>query len=341
VAQSGTMVMSDLAATVGVLAAHVLLARGWWRSSALVLGAAVAVRPTNVLFALVLAWPLWRNGLWWRYALWAAPLAGLYAAYNHVVFGAPWLTGYAAGNMVFSTDVFWGHLTALVREQAVELAVVLPLIVWGAWRLEREQGLLLLGWWAVFLVFYSFWWAGDGAWIWARFVLPGMPALLILAAAGLEGAGQWLRQRYGKTTLGRALPATALLVVAVVGVGWGVALGHAPRGVWSRNKGRVFPQVVAAVESLVPAGACVGSVEYVGAFRLYGHSTPFLVCHDNSVALVEAQLRQGRSVYFLAEPTYSQDAFVRSFVARFVLGPGLPVPAGRGLVLYRLELPPV
>jgi hypothetical protein len=118
-----------------------------------------------------------------------------------------------------------------------------PFIALGLWRLARrsspDTGLLTAGWAAVVLAYH----AGD-PWQNFRFALAYLPPLAILAALGLEAAGEWAgrRWRWGQP---------ALLVWLILGLGAMAAGGAGLTQSFAARKAAQL-EVVRAVEAAVP-----------------------------------------------------------------------------------------
>lgn len=145
---------------------------------------AVLVRPANALCVLPVFACLWNRPLALRNLI----LAGLPAAlwlmwFNLREYGHPFLTGYG--------DISSGWALSYVGPTLVSYAKWLPLmfspvilLIFGAPWLGRfaPQARLMLGLWVgVYFVFYAAYWCTYDNWYNMRFVLPAMPAVLVLA----------------------------------------------------------------------------------------------------------------------------------------------------------------
>ncbi|MBI1765516.1 MAG: YfhO family protein [Acidobacteria bacterium] len=184
-----TQPMSDVAAMFWALAAvwAGLRARrethwSWWTGAAF--GMAVLVRPTNVLLLAPLAFCLpftWQA--WLRFGLGGAPLGAVFCAYNLTAYGHPLRTGY--GVIQLDNALMFAGFGKRLSYYAYWLAISLsplPLLAWlgvsatrgTAWRNRA----LLLAWFGAYLCFYSCYDIYE-AWGDTRFLLPGLPGLLL------------------------------------------------------------------------------------------------------------------------------------------------------------------
>ena len=302
-----TEVMCDLVAAIPLLGSYLLYRQGRLRSSALVLGLAFWVRPTNALYALVFAGPLLRDRQLLRYVLWTLPTTAVYAAYNAYLYGAPWITGYGSLSYDLVTTHFWSHLGFYLWQTLVHLGPVAPFVLIGLRRGRVSENAFLAAWFGAHVLFYCFWRSGGGDWWWTRFLLPGYPALFLLAANGLQQTADWLRS-WRDTPRVRTAAFGALAALVGCTIVFDISLGQSPShtGLWSPNKGRNYYSVARIIEELVPDGAYVGSVEFSGTLRIYGRSQPFLSNHLDAPRLVRDLLARQVPV-FLAVESWNRD----------------------------------
>ncbi len=208
-----TQPMSDVAAMFWALAAvwaglrarrQTQWAHWAWLAGA-AFGMAVLVRPTNVLLLAPLAFCLpftWQA--WLRFGLGGAPLGAIFCAYNLTAYGHPLRTGYGQihlDNALMLTG-FGKRLSYYAYWLAISVSP-LPLLAWlgvsaargAAWRNRA----VLLAWFGAYLCFYSCYDIYE-AWGDTRFLLPGLPGLLLGALLASHGAlAHWEapRQRAG------------------------------------------------------------------------------------------------------------------------------------------------
>ncbi len=339
VAYSSTILMSDMVSATLLLAAWWLYLRGNTALSALVLGFSFAVRPTNVLFLVALLLPLWRDRRWLRYASWLAVPCAAYGLYNHLLFGAPWRTGYGGVGAEFRLEVFTSHLAFYSHQTLRQLGwPVAALALLGLCTRHRDRWFHLL-WFAPFFALYCFWLSGGDRWWWTRFLLPGYAALFLLAAPGFERLQAWVLAKLPRPEW-RPTAQVALLVLLGLSVLYYVRLARIEQDVWVRQKGIDYFYAVRRMAEVAPPGSYVGSIEFAGSTRLYTDLGGFLTFYDDSLALAEKVLRSGREVYLLIEPWRQEDPLVRQLLDRFPHERLPDIQVWGGLPVYRLSLPP-
>lgn len=306
-----TMLMSDLAAATTLLAGFLCWRRGHLAGAAWLFGLSVMVRPTNVLFFAPFAL-LWRwDRTTARFLLHLAVPAALYALYNHLLYGAPWRTGYGNVANQFSLTVVPEFAAFFVGITVTLLSPGLVAFAAGALARPTRERVFLALWPAVFVAFYSCWAAGGtDKWWWARFILPGYPALFLLAADGVEGARRWLARRGPRRTI---LP---WLVLAALPAQF-LHFGLTQPDLWSRTTGAPNRALVEQLAATVPPGALVGSLEHASSLYLYTDVVPFVSVQDRAPLLVEDALRQGRRVFLLPEPWNEDHPRIRALLDRF------------------------
>lgn len=190
----------------------------WAWGAGLACAVAVLMRPANVLcFFPVLAALFDRPKLLVRLALAGLPAALWLLWFNAQMYGSPFRTGYGdvsnwwAWRFVGPTLVAYAQWLPLMFTPAVVAAFASP---WVKTLRARAQVVLWL-WGGAFLVFYVSYWCTYSDWFNMRFVLPGMPALVLLGLhvvrAGLERDG---REPFATTSPRSLWTAVALVVVA-------------------------------------------------------------------------------------------------------------------------------
>ncbi len=329
-----TMLMSDLVATTVLLGGLLAFRLERFALAGWILGLSVAVRPTNALFFLPFCLMLRLDRATLRFLLNLAGAAALYAVYNTMLYGAPWRTGYGNVGSSFSVSIFpqffaffltttWSVLTPIV---------VVPALL--AFRHPTRERVFLLLWPLVLMAFFACWEAGGAdKWWWARFILPGLPMLFLLAADGWEFVQHWCAQRLGRPAIVRALSVLTLAALPFLYVRFGLE----QRDLWLRDTGRVNYELVHRVEATVPAGALVGSLEHASSFALYTQLTPFVPVHRESVALIDEALANGRRVFLLPEPWQRENPYIVTIFQRFAVREVARYDSPwRDLVLYEL-----
>jgi hypothetical protein len=183
---------------------------------------AVMIRPSNMLCVvpiLVCLAGRWRQLRWWVLA--GVPAALWQMWYNHALYGSWLATGY--GDVGSGFALHFAPLT--LKSYALWLPGMFTPVVWlaffGPWlrSVPLRVRLVLASWAAVFVVFYTFYWCTYDNWYNMRFVLPAMPAILVLALFVVR----WLAERarlalFEPGSLWRSLVPSSALVVVLLGL---------------------------------------------------------------------------------------------------------------------------
>lgn len=339
VAYSSTILMSDIASATALLAVWWLYLRGNLALSALALGFSFSVRPTNVLFLLALTLPLWRDRKLIRYACWLALPCALYGLYNHLLFGAPWRTGYGGIGAEFRADIFSSHFAFYSQQTVRQLGwPMAALACAGLFTRHRDRWFHVL-WFVPFFILYCFWLSGGDRWWWTRFLLPAYAALFFLAAPGFERLQAWLLPRIFRPSW-RLAAQVALLALLGLSAFYYVSLARKEQDVWLRQKGFDYFYAVRRVAQIAPPGSYVGSIEFAGSVRLYTDLNSFVTHYGDSVHLADTVLRSGRSVFLIVEPWRQHDEVILKLLNGFPHERLPDIPIWSGLPVYRLQLPP-
>lgn len=340
VVYGSTSVMSDLLATTCLLGAYWAYRQDRLFLSALIFGYGIAVRPSNILLAPTMVILLWGDPRRWRYLLYLLVPGSLYGWYNTIMFDAPWRTGYLDITPDLSPAVFVQHSLFYLRVTLLQFSPLLLFWAVYTWRRpSREKfawAISFLGFW----LFYSFWRSGGDRWWWCRFLLPGYPALFILAAMGFH---EWREHR---RTLDAAAPharrwlvPVMTLLLALLPI-YLVVYGYLQHDLWKTNKGRDYYRVVKQVETLVPPGSYVGSIEFCGSMRLYTPQLqPFLSFHDNAHDLLAYTMPRGHAAYVLVEPWNRQHVGIQKLLRHFAATKVSELNIWGGIDLYQLNPP--
>jgi hypothetical protein len=170
-------------------------------------------------------------------------------------------------------------------------AILAPFIAVGLWQAARRRslalGLLAAGWAAVVLAYH----AGD-PWQNFRFTLAYLPPLAILAALGVEAAGEWAggHWRWGKA---------AVLGWFVVGLGVMAAGGVALTQSFVTRKAAQL-DVVRAVEAAVPADSRLVAFGLTLTFQHYSALETEELYYLGVADLERMAAETGRPLYLLA-----------------------------------------
>lgn len=335
VAYSSTALMSDVVSALGLLAAWWLYRRGNLRLSALVLGFSFCVRPTNALFLLAFALPLWRDRQWLRYCLWLAVPCVLYGIYNRATYGAPWRTGYGGVGGEFQWGIFVRQSAFYARETIRQLGWPLALLAGLGLTIPHRDRWFHVLWFVPFFALYCFWPHGGDRWWWTRFLLPAYAALFFLAARGFERLRIWLQGRVADTPWRPAIGACLLGALACNTL-YHLRFTRHEQDVWVQYKGWEYFCAVRQVATVAAPGSYVGSLEFAGAQLLYSDLHSFLTAYDDAVPLVHEVMQRGRAVYLMVEPGRQDNSIIRRLLARY---PHERLPEIRiwaGVQVYRL-----
>lgn len=179
-------------------------------------GLGVAVRPTNVLLLVALFLILPKNlGTFARFSLAAFGVVVPVLFFNAAQFGGPFQVGYGDVLWRFKARYFlpraWHFLLWLGRffTPFVFLGIIAAVVLE---RTNRKARLFLYAgivWFATFFVFYALYWFSKDAWWSLRFLLPGLPGLLLASAQGFAGAVHGIRLKPHRVA-GSALVAVAV-----------------------------------------------------------------------------------------------------------------------------------
>jgi hypothetical protein len=265
--------ISDTLATTWALAAvwAGLRARrhaAWAIGCGLACGIAVLVRPTNLILLPTLILLL---GLDWR-RLALATAGGLpgvawLAFYNNALYGGTLQSGY--GDIFVSFAWSWGPITAwhFLKWLAVLLPtplLLLPLFTLKQSERRNRQLLALAIWFAAFTGLYTFYVVSHETWWCLRFLLPGMPALIIAGLLGVEAIGD--RYKAAQQNRFRTMAAVILACWAIGGsVYWyrHFALGEI------NNGEKTYAKACKLARTQFPADTLIVTFEFSGAFYYY------------------------------------------------------------------------
>jgi hypothetical protein len=230
------------------------------------------VRPTNavLLLPLLFAIPA-RPKAWLAFIAGGTPAAAFLLGYDAVLFGSPWATGYRTA---FSEGMAWANFPERARHYGLWLARLLTPLVPVGWialaadrRAPWRDRAVLLSWFGAFFLFYSFY-APYEAWWYTRFLLPGVPALvlgaLVVARDVALPAGSGRVRRWAA---GTAIAAVALALC--------VEIRFVDRNrVHKFYKGdRDYVVACAMARRRLPPEAIVASMQMSGALHFYTDTT--------------------------------------------------------------------
>ncbi|MBL9189234.1 MAG: glycosyltransferase family 39 protein [Opitutaceae bacterium] len=265
--------LSDTPATAWCLAAVLAAlraARGgshWAIACGAAVGVAVLVRATNALVlptvVVLLGWDARRLAL---ALLGGLPAAAWLGFYNHALYGGVLQSGYVNLGEAFA----WRYGAPTLAHIAQWLALMLPAVLLGlpfiavARRTRPARiGLALALWFGAFAGFYTFYEFTREVWWGLRFLLPGVPALILGGLLGLDAVANSSRAR--------AAFATALALWAA-GLGWfWTKENHL---LLTRSYEQAYAEAAGAARAQLPKDALVLAHHQSGALF---HSTDFAI----------------------------------------------------------------
>jgi hypothetical protein len=307
--------MSDLLATLFILLTYYFFTRNKIFWSGFVFSCAVAVRPSCVLFFIVFLPLIFRKKKFWSFCFSTLIVGSLYGLYNWTVFGKPWITGYGkfadelTGTVFFHHFLYYGKTILFLVTPLLLIPALLTLVR------RKPHSWFYFSWLASFWIFYSFWKAGGDSWWYLRFLLPGLPALFILSAIGMQD----IRERLlaWKPRWQPRLNAAAVMILLFMLPYYN---DFSKRNlVFSADKGEMYYQASKAMQSMVPPDALVGGLEMSGPIRLYTGLESFRWDQPQSFKLMHDFLKKGRPLYLLIEPWNLQHPTIEKIAGIFVL----------------------
>lgn len=331
---SSVRLMSDLIATLFILLTYYFFVRNKIFWSGVSFSYAVAVRPANVLFFIVFLPLLFRKKNFWPFCFSALIIGSLYGLYNWIVFGKPWMTGYGrfaeelTGNVFFHHFIFYGKNIFIIMTPLLLLPALLTLLR------RKPYRWFYFSWLLCFWIFYSFWRAGGDYWWYLRFLLPGLPALFILSAIGMQD----IRERLlaWKPGWKRIFNAAAVLILLVM---LPYFYNYSKRGLSFRpNRAKIFFTTSKKIQMLVPPDALVGGIEMSGPLRLYAGIESFRWDHRKARVLIRDFLNMTHPLYLLIEPQQMQHPNIKKIARSFELKMIDAIPEYKGMILYQVYL---
>ena len=287
----------------------------------------------------------WRDGLRSvaRFAAGVAPAVGIVAVVNTRLYGSPLMSGYGglSGDMYElgrAPQNLRAYFTWLIQSQTPLVAfAAVPLFVRDAVRPDSQRASIRAGLAALFgllIVSYIFYYVFD-AWFYLRYLLPAMPALFVLMAAGIRVAC-------------RRLPLMAQVPASLLLVSCGIALPL--RFAASQN---IFTQydfeqryVIAAhyVEQLTTPKAIILAVQHSGSVRYYANRITLrydYLAPDGLDAVLNELIKKGYQPYIVMDDSEEPD-FRRRFAATSRVGrldwrPLVRIPSSPQVRIYDPE----
>jgi hypothetical protein len=231
----------------------------------------VLVRPTNVvlLVPLLIALPNWRKA-WVSFAAAGLPFAVFFLAYNRSAFGSASTSGYGA---ILAGGMAWANFPERARHYGYWIARLLSPFVPLGWmalagdrRAPPRDRALLLTWFLGFFLFYSFYGPYE-AWWYTRFLLPGLPALVL-------GAVVLTRDLVFESGRPRSrAPIAGAAVLFVVALAFEVNFHRRERDYKFYKGERLYPDACEMARRRLPPRSIVLSMQMSGALHYYTEIT--------------------------------------------------------------------
>jgi hypothetical protein len=339
--------MSDVVAALWTTSSILFALRSrkkdaWAAAAGAAFGIAVLVRPVNAVLVapLLLALP-WRPKTLAFFAAGGAPFAAFEFRWNAVLYGGPFRTGYS-GLADFAWRNFpvrFAHYTRTLVQLFSPFVPLGWLAVGGDRRVPPRDRVLLLLWFAAYLLLYSFWGPYE-AWWYTRYLLPAFPALVV----GAVLVGRDLLRLLPEVSTGPlrsshlAFAAAAVLLVTVANAEYRRIRQWKPLGIAEGEQ--TYPLAMELVRSKLPERSLIVSMQMSGALRYYTDFQPvrwdWLAPGDFAIVREKAEKR-GYRLYALLAP-FEEQALTGAAPPR----PGLPgtwrfVAQVRDVKLWELE----
>jgi hypothetical protein len=244
------------------------------------------------------------------------------------------MTGYGTVTKELISGVFWHHFLYYGKTM---LIIMTPLLIIPAlWSMVRRkpQSLFYFSWLAGFWIFYSFWKSGADAWWYLRFLLPGLPALFILSAVGMQDIQKCFLAKNPGWSRMLNVSAVLLLLIMLPYFYW-----YAERNdVLDGDKGDLFYRACNEIRALVPAAALVGGLEMSGPLKIYTNLESYRWDLHESLELIRDFLEKGRPLYLLIEPWQKGHQAINEIDQSFRLKSIAVLPGTYGMQLLQISL---
>jgi hypothetical protein len=270
--------MSDVPAMCWSLAAILASLRSrknlkWAVLAGFAFGVAILIRPTNILLLIpiLLSLRLTPKVLLY-FGLGGVPATAVLFIYNTIAFGSPFRSGYGAWGIFqgFKLHYFPPRFKYYTYWLAVTMSPLL-LLGWLGVAINRDiswrNRALLLTWFGAFLLLYSFYYDYQ-IWWYTRFLLPGIPALILGFLLTARYAAKVLKKyvdQDNQIKVGRI--AAAFLFIVVIGF----AIHHIKlfKLFEVGHKQMIHKESCLWADRMVPQHALIVSMEMSGALRYY------------------------------------------------------------------------
>ncbi len=317
----GLQFMSDVPALAWCEAA-MLFALLSWRHTAWALAAgtafalAVLIRPTNGLLLLPLAVAFgfhWKR--WLLFGLGGLPGGIFFGLYNLHAYGGILTSGYgniyAAFSWVYVIPSLKNYLIwiPLLFTPLTFLAFLLPF----AWKASAQKTAILILWALSILAVYSAYDCTPSEWWYLRFILPGLPPIVV----GALWIAQLVCQRRGYALFTSSASPFQHVVASIVLIACFTLQGVMIRRLNILNLKKDDASYFKSAEWLnkhAPGGTCVLTMQSSGSIFAY---TPYTVLRWDTFNATQQPLvaaavaKNRRPLYAVLYPFEEQDAFAR------------------------------
>jgi len=284
----GSVFMSDVPAMLWCMIAVFAALRSrknphWAIAAGFAFGVSVLIRPSNalLLFPIFFALPISIKSLI-RFGLGGLPAALLLFSYNRAAFGNPFVFGYAAiglyGN--FNVTQFRTHLSQFIYW----IAILMPpaaLFFWAATVVNKSvqwrDRALIISWFTGFYLFYCFYdfkYDYDANWYYTRFLLPGMPAVIL----GFLLTIRYISDLFSASTDNAAQKATGKFVVQLLFLAPALMTSASRIHFYSLYDTGVgaeaFRKAAQWAGDIIPQNSLIASLEYSGVVKYYTNFYP-------------------------------------------------------------------
>jgi hypothetical protein len=315
IVEHGLILMSDVPAmfwsTVAIFAA--LRARKnphWAVAAGFAFGIAILIRPSNILLLAPIAFalPMSIKSLI-RFGLGGLPVAALFFTYNFAAFGSPFKVGYTAVGVHgwFRFATFTTHLSQFVYWISILMSPT-ALFFWAATGINKSvhwrDRAMIISWFAGYYLLYCLYdlkYDYDAHWEYTRFLLPGIPAVVLGFLLTIRRISDILTAWTGNgdnKSIGRFVAPLLLLPVFATSVfqvyrynAYKVGVGMEER----KNAARL-------AGALIPQKSLIVSLEYNGTVKYYldRYSLRFDFIHPEQWKVVKDRVdEKGYQLYAL------------------------------------------
>ena len=321
--------VSDVAATFWVLLAAFCALRADRQWIAAAAGAAFAmgvlVRPTNILFLPALLILVRRPLSLIPFGVAAAPFAIFQLWVNATLYGSPFASGYGDVGELLSMHGTGVRLQHYLFWLAAQLPLAFPfgLAALAMRRIDRRTRIAAGVWFLAFMIFYTGYSVYE-AWWYVRFLLPAVPAILLLAALAASTG----MRRFAALSNVAAVGAAMVLLAAQLALVLEFDLHTTNRGE------RIYPELIAKALPYFGADALVLTTQFSGALHYYTGRAPSRIEYLNPESFATLRSRAAerrRPVFALVNEWEIRD------LRKHAPGNWVPIMTLRDATLFRLQ----